>query len=166
MKDGKHWPIGISASILFIVGACALTIYIAVKNPVEESNVYMQGYHETDANYNDIMNAKNAFDKLYKIDFISSGISEENTVLEYSLKTLSGEVIKDAKIDVVLTLPYTNKEDIKLENPRFNEQTYMFEQVKLPHPGRWNIMAKITIADNYRYYNLKADTRNPNSYEY
>lgn len=166
MKNGKQWPISISAAILFIVASSAATVYVAVNNPVEMSNVFMQGYHDTDANYNDIVRAKNAFDKLYKIDFLTKGISEENTVLEYSVKTLSGDIVKDAKIDIVLTLPYTSKEDIKLESPVFKEDRYVFKELKLPHPGRWNIMAKITVGENYRFYNLKADTRNSNVYEY
>jgi hypothetical protein len=166
MKDGKQWPIGVSASILFVVFACALTIYIAVKNPVEESNVYMQGYHDTDANYNDIINARNSFKKLYDVSFTTKQISQEDTVLKYSILNKDGNFVKDAKIEIILTLPYTSKRDISLKNSSFDGENYVFKSVKLPNPGRWNIMAKITVKDEYRFYNLHADTRNPNTFEY
>ena len=167
MKDAKHWPIGITAAILAVVVACGLTIYIVVKHaPVEESNVYMQGYHDTDVNYNEIIKAKNSFDKLYTISFNTAQISEKATVLDYSVKTLDGTVVDNAEIKVVLTLPYTSKEDITLDQASFNGQSYTLESVDLPHPGRWNIMAKVSVDDEYRFYNLHADTRQANTFEY
>lgn len=167
MENGKQWPIGITAAILAVVVACGLTIYIVVKHaPVEESNVYMQGYHDTDGNYNDIIAAKNSFDKLYTIAFNTPQITEQATVLDYSIKTRDGNVVDNAKIKIVLTLPYTSKEDITLESSNFNGQSYTFEAVNLPHPGRWNIMARVDIGDEYRYLNLHADTRQPNTFEY
>jgi len=43
---------------------------------------------------------------------------------------------------------------------------YTFNAVKLPKSGRWNLIAHIVIGEHERYYNLKADTRNPNTFEY
>ncbi len=167
MQNAKHWPIGITAAILAVVVACGLTIYVVVKHaPVEESNIFMQGYHDTDANYNDIIAAKNSFDKLYTISFNTAQIKQEGTVLDYSVKTLKGDIVKNAELNVVLTLPYTSKEDIVLDKSNFNGQSYTLASVKLPHPGRWNIMAKVTVGNNYRFYNLHADTRQPNTFEY
>ena len=167
MKNGKQWPIGITAAILAVVVACGVTIFIVAKHaPVEESNLYMQGYHDTDANYNDIIKAKNSFDKLYTISFGTAQISEQSTILDYSVKTLEGEIVDNAKFKVVLTLPYTSKEDILVENAKFNGSSYTFGAVDLPHPGRWNIMAKVSVGNEYRFYNLHADTRQPNTFEY
>ncbi len=167
MQNAKHWPIGITAAILAVVVACGLTIYVVVKHaPIEESNIFMQGYHATDANYNDIIAAKNSFDKLYTISFNTDQIKQEGTVLDYSVKTVEGEIVKNAELNVVLTLPYTSKEDIVLDKSNFNGQSYTLESVNLPHPGRWNIMAKVTVGDNYRFYNLHADTRQANTFEY
>jgi len=166
MKDGKQWPIGVSASILLVVFACVVTVYIAVKTPVEESNVYMQGYHDTDANYNDIIRARNSFDKLYVINFETPQINQEDTKIAFSVKTLDGEVIKDAKLKVVLTLPYTSKSDITLENASFDGKLYSFDSITLPNPGRWNIMTKVSVGDEYKFYNLHADTRQSSTFEY
>ncbi len=166
-NEAKHWPIGITAAILAVVVACGLTIYIVVKHaPVEESNVYMQGYHDTDANYNEIIAAKNSFDKLYTISFNTPQIKEENTVLDYSVKSLDGKIIDNAKIKVILTLPYTSKEDISLDKASFNGQSYTLDAVNLSHPGRWDVMAKISVGDEYRFYNLHADTRQARTFEY
>jgi len=166
MKEGKQWPVGISASIIVVVMACVVTVYIAIKLPVEESNVYMQGYHDTDANYNDIIKAKNSFNKKYIINFETAQISQEDTKIQYSVKTLDGKVVENAKIKVVLTLPYTSKRDITLENASFDGKSYSFDSITLPNPGRWNIMTRVEVGDEYKFYNLHADTRNPNTFEY
>ena len=53
-----------------------------------------------------------------------------------------------------------------LSKPVSENGVYTFEAIDLPKPGRWDIMAKVTIGEYQRYYNLKADTRNPNTTEF
>ena len=43
---------------------------------------------------------------------------------------------------------------------------YTFEKINLPKEGRWDIMAKINIGKDSRFYNLKVDTRNNTVVEY
>jgi nitrogen fixation protein FixH len=77
-----------------------------------------------------------------------------------------GKAIDDAKVEVVLTRPDTTKFDLNLTNPSIQEGKYTFNPIDLPKQGRWDIMAKITIGKDQRYYSLKADTRYPNTTEF
>ncbi|MGZ8548096.1 MAG: FixH family protein, partial [Sulfuricurvum sp.] len=78
----------------------------------------------------------------------------------------SNKEINNAKVEVVLTRPDTTDFDLNLSNPTVSEGKYTFTAVDLPKVGRWDILAKVSIGDKQRYYNLKADTRNPNTFEF
>jgi nitrogen fixation protein FixH len=86
--------------------------------------------------------------------------------VKFSVKDLDGKVVENAKLKVVFTLPYTSKSDITLEDAKFDGQTYYFDSITLPNPGRWNIMTRVEVGNEYKFYNLHADTRNPNTFEY
>lgn len=165
-NPGTKWPIIIALSIVGIIGACVWTIKVALNNPVQLSDYGMQGYHDYDANANQIIESKIAFDKKYTIVFLTPQISEKGTVVEYNLTTKEGLGVNDAKIDVILTRPDENKHDINLSNPTVSEGKYTFAPVDLSKAGRWDIMAKVSVGSDQRYYNLKADTRNTNTFEF
>lgn len=163
---GKKWPWIIAISTIIVIGFAIATIKVAINNPVEMSEYGMQNYHEYDNNVNDIINAKIEFDKKYSITFLTPQISDKQTVITYAIKDTSGKAIEDANISVVLTRPDTTKLDITLDRPVIENGVYTFEAIDLPKAGRWDIMAKIVLGENQRYYNLKADTRNPNTFEF
>lgn len=169
MKDknaGKKWPWIISISIVAVIGFSVATIKVALNNPVEMSEYGMQNYHTYDKDINAIINAKIAFDKKYVISFVTPKITEKESVIAYALKDKEGKAINDANITVVLTRPDTTKFNMTLEHPVVAEGIYTFTAVDLPRAGRWDILAKITVGENQRYYNLKADTRNPSTSEF
>jgi nitrogen fixation protein FixH len=163
---GKKWPWIIALSTIAIVGFAIATVKVAIKNPVEMSDYGMQSYHTFDDNANDIINAKIAFDRNYTIAFLTPQILEKKSVLIYEVKDKSGNAVDNAKIEVLMTRPDTVKLDLNLSNPTIIEGKYTFNAIDLPKPGRWDIMAKITVGENQRYYSLKADTRYPNTIEF
>ena len=165
-NPGTKWPIIIALSIVGIIAACVVTIKVALNNPVQMSDYGMQNYHSYDANVNDIINAKIAFDQKYSIAFVSQGISEKGTVIAYEVTDKSGKSINDAKVDVVLTRPDNTDFNIELANPSVENGKYTFNAVDLPKAGRWDILAKISVGNDQRYYNLKADNRNANNSEF
>lgn len=165
-NPGTKWPVIISLSIIGIIGASVWTVKMAINNPVEMSDYGMQNYHEYDRDANDIINAKVAFDQKYIVKFLTGQISEKDSVISYKVTDKAGNGIDDAKIKVILTRPDTTKDDVELENPTVENGVYQFPSVKLNKPGRWDIMAKISVGNDQRYYNLKADTRNPNTFEF
>lgn len=163
---GKKWPWIIVLSTFLIIGFSIATVKVAMKNPVEMADYGMQSYHTYDDNANDIINAKIAFDQHYKVSFVTPQISQMKSVLVYEVKDVSGNPIDNATIEVVITRPDTIKLDLNLTNPSVLEGRYTFKAIDLPKPGRWDIMAKITVGENQRYYSLKADTRNSNTTEF
>lgn len=163
---GKKWPWIISISTIIVIGFAIATIKVAINNPVEMSEYGMQGYHEYDNHVNDIINAKIEFDKKYSITFLTPQISDKKSIIAYAVKDKSGKAIEDANISVVLTRPDTTKLDITLDNPAIENGVYTFKAVDLPKLGRWDIMAKVTVGKDERYYNMQADTRYPNTTEF
>jgi nitrogen fixation protein FixH len=163
---GKKWPWIIALSTIAIIGFSIATVKVAMKNPVEMSDYGMQSYHTFDDNANDIINAKIAFDRLYTVGFLTPQVLEKKSILIYEVKDKSGNAVNNAKIDVLLTRPDTIKLDLNLTNPIVHEGKYTFNAIDLPKAGRWDIMAKVTIGKNQRYYSLKADTRYPNTTEF
>jgi len=157
--SGRIWPYAISISIIFIFGACVATIIVATKLPVEKSDTYMMGYHQADANANELINARIAFDKKYKIEYLTDGLSVNNSIVSYRVTDLNSNPVNNAKVKVVVTRPNSRKFDIELENPSANNGVYTFSATKLPLEGRWDIMAKVNVDDLQRFYNVKADTR-------
>ena len=163
---GRKWPIIIGLSIMAVVGFSIATIKVAMNNPVAMSDYGMQGYHEYDRDANDIISEKIAFDQKYAIAFLTPQLNEKGAVLAYQVSDKAGNPVNDATIDVVLTRPDSSKNDVKLTKPAINDGKYTFEAVDLPKVGRWDIMAKVSVSGVKRYYNLKADTRYPNTFEF
>jgi len=165
-SSGIIWPYAIGISIILIFGACVGTIVVASKLPVEKSDTYMMGYHEADAKANELINARIAFNKKYKIEYINNGISVDATRLEYKLTDINNNPIDNAEIIAVFTRPNKLEFDQKLNKFSVENGVYTFENVTLPLEGRWDIMAKVTIGENQRFYNVKADTREQKFSEY
>ncbi len=157
---GRKWPWIISASIVAIIAACVVTIKVALKDPDEPSDYGMQNYHEYDRNANQIIEAKIDFDRHYTLSYRGEPLRQKGSVIGYAITDKEGKGINNATINVLLTRPNTSKLDIKLENPTVEEGIYTFNAVDLPKAGRWDILAKVTIGEKQRFYNIKADTRN------
>lgn len=165
-NPGTKWPIIIAVSTVIVIIFGVLTIKAAINNPVEMSDYGMQNYHEYDRDANDIIEAKIAFDQKYSIAFLTSQITEKGSVIEYQITDKAGKAVNNASLNVILTRPDMNKYDINLSNPTVSEGKYTFAPVDLPKVGRWDIMAKVSVGTDQRYYNLKADTREPKTAEF
>jgi len=165
-NSGRIWPYAIGASIVLVFGACVATIVITSKMPVEKSDTYMMGYHEADASVNEIIEARIAFDKKYKIEYKTDSLSLESSEIKYKITDTDGNAVDNATLKVVVTRPNNHKHDQELVNPSVSEGVYSFAPIKLPEAGRWDIMAKVDIGENQRFYNLKADTRAKEAFEY
>ena len=70
LSNGRIWPYAIGGSIILIFGACVATVIIANKLPVEKSDTYMMGYHQADAKANELIKARIAFNKSYRVEYI------------------------------------------------------------------------------------------------
>lgn len=167
LSDGKAWPYGIALSFVFIIGLIVATIMTAAKVPVEESDLFMRNYHQADREANAILTRQIAFNKQYDVQFETRAISAKETVLEYRVSDKAGNPVTNAQITAVITRPNKHEYDQTLENPAVsNDGLYRFGSVTLAQEGRWDIMAHIKVGEDERYFNLKADTRYPQTTEY
>lgn len=165
-SNGKMWPYAIGLAIIFVFGACVATVVITHTTPIENSDTYMMSYHEADAKVNEIIEARIAFDKKYKIEYKTDSLSLDNSEIKYKITDIDGNAVDNAILKVIVTRPNNHKYDRELLNPSVSEGVYSFTSIKLQEAGRWDIMAKISIGNNERFYNLKADTRAKEAFEY
>jgi nitrogen fixation protein FixH len=165
-SNGRIWPYAISISIILVFGACIATIMVAVKLPVEKSDTYMMGYHEANDRADEIIENRIAFDKIYKVEYITDALSLDNTVLKYRISDVNGNAINEANVKAIITRPNNHKNDQELVDFVVNDGVYTFSSVTLPLEGRWDVMAKVKIGENQRFYNVKADTRVKEALEY
>ncbi len=166
MSDGKQWPIGIIASIIFIVIACGLTIYVALLQPVQEDRDMMLDYHGVDQNANKLIVAALVFNQKYKLTYTGEGVSTEGSTLSYKVEDANNNPINDAVIKVIISRPITSDNQVVLENPRIENGNYIFDNVQVAQKGRWNILAKVSVGNDFRHMNLKSDTLQKNVFEY
>ena len=166
LSNGRIWPYAIGGSIILVFGACVATIIVANKLPVEKSDTYMMGYHQADAKANELIKARIAFNKNYKVEYITDGLSLDSSVIKYRVTDLNSNPVDSATLKVVVTRPNNHKHDQELINPTVENGVYTFSTITLPQEGRWDIMAKVNVGELQRFYNVKADTRAKEAFEY
>ena len=165
-SNGRIWPYAIGGSIILVFGFCVATIVITSKLPVEKSDTYMMGYHEADAKANDLIKARIAFNKSYRVEYITDGLSLDSSIIKYRVTDVNSQPVDSAIVKVVVTRPNNHKHDQELINPTVENGVYTFSAIKLPQEGRWDVMAKVNVGDLQRFYNVKADTRAKEAFEY
>ncbi len=165
-SNGRIWPYAISASIILVFGACVATVIVSMQLPVEKSDTYMMGYHEANDRADEIIKSRIAFNNKYTIEYITDNLSLDNTVLKYRVLDINKNPVDDATLKAIITRPNNHKNDQELISPAVNNGVYTFNSVTLPLEGRWDVMAKVTIGENQRFYNVKADTRAKEAFEY
>jgi len=165
-SKGTIWPYAIIGAILLVVAASVQTVVVALENPVQYSDHNLQDYHSYMQDANDFIKAQIRFDKKYAIEYVSESLDQDAANIAYKVTDLSGKNIDEAKINIMITRPDDHDTDIPLDGPKVEDGIYTFANIKLPKPGRWNLIAHVVIGDDERYYNLKADTRYPNTFEY
>ena len=166
LSSGKIWPYAIAGAVTMVFGFCVSTIFVTSKAYIQESDAYMTKYQDADANINDFIKAKIAFDKKYTIAYVPATLKADNSVVSYKITDKAGNVVKDAKLILATSRPETAKLDQKLSSATFHDGVYSFNGLKFPKAGVWNLVTKVSVGKDYRFYNIKADTRNTNAYEY
>ena len=166
LSNGRIWPYAIAGAITMVFGFCVTTIIVTHTTHIQESDAYMTKYQDADANVNKFIKAKIAFDKKYTISYIPKKLQATDGEVSYRLNDKAGDVVKNAKLILATSRPETAKFDQKLEKATYHNGIYTFSGLKFPKAGVWNLVLKVTVGDNYKFYNIKADTRNANAYEY
>jgi len=159
-NSANIWPYAIGISIALVFSFCVTTIVVTGKADIQKSNAYMTYYQEADAKANEFIKAKISFDKKYKVSYINNGLSQDGTNLSYKITDLKGNPVENAKILVSVSRPETHQFDKTLDKYMQKDGIYTFNNIKLEKAGKWNFIAKVIIGNDYRFLNIKADTRN------
>lgn len=166
MSKGRVWPYAIGSAITLVFGFCVATIYVTEGSKIQESHMYMSKYQEADLHGNDLIENRIAFDAKYTIAYVTKNISTEHPVIQYKVTDKNSLAVNNASIEIAISRPETDQYDKHLENPTVKDGVYSFKVEKFPRAGVWNIIAKISVGDNTRFYNMKADTRTPSAFEF
>lgn len=157
--SAKIWPYAIGGSIVLVFGFCVATIIVVESANIQETNEYMTNYQQAEMDANDHINNKIAFDKKYKIAYTPSEL-KENAQVAFKVTDLSGSVVKDAKLTILVSRPETHIYDQKLQSEVQENGNYIFNNVEFEKIGVWDIITKVEVGKYSRFYNIKVDTRN------
>ena len=166
LADGKQWPIAIVTGIILIVIACGMTIYVSFLQPLHEDTDFMLDYHTLDANVNELILAEIAFNKKYNLTYIGESVSLEGSTIAYKIEDTNGQPVNNADLHLSIVRPIVHAADITLTQPRVENGNYYFDNVKVPEIGRWSILVKVSVGEDFRHMNLKSDTMDKDVYEY
>lgn len=165
-NSGRIWPYAIGIAITLVFSFCMATVFITESSQIQESDDYMTHYQDADMNGNRLINARIAFDKKYNISYKTQNISGENPLIKYEITDKKDKAINNAVIKIQISRPETSEFTQVLENSTVDDGIYTFRGATFLKAGVWNIILKVNIGEDYRFYNIKADTRDANSYEY
>jgi len=158
-KSGRVWPYAIGGAITLVFGFCVATVVVTSKADLQISDAYMTYYQDADANANELIQARIAFDKKYKIEYVNNGIKQGKSEVSYKVTDLNGKLINDAKMILATSRPETSKLNKKHEIFKVENGIYTFSNLDFPKAGIWNLIAKVSVGNDYRFYNIKTDTR-------
>lgn len=164
--SARIWPYSIGASIVLVFGFCVATIVVTQSGNLQSSDEYMLKYQVADLNANTLIAARIEFDKKYKVSYISNGLKTTGTTLSYRISDINDKPVNSAELIVAVSRPETQEFKKKLTKPTIKDGVYTFSNIAFEKPGVWNFVSKVTIGDDYRFYNVKTDTRTKDSYEY
>ena len=165
-SNGRIWPYAIGIAITLVFGFCVATVIVTSKADIQSSDAYMTSYQEADKKANEFIIAKLKFDKKYNIAYVTESIGGDKPVIKYELTDKAGNPVNNAEIIVSISRPETAKYNQKLSNAKVDNGIYSLEGAEFPKVGVYNIIAKIQIGDDYRFYNIKADTRIKEAFEF
>lgn len=149
----NYWPHAILGIILAVVIGGALTVNLAVHNPVQESNYFMKTYQDFEDNAYELEKQKDEFDKNFVISYSITKFKIGKNPLKLKIHNrLTKELVNNAHIDLLLTRPETNDFNKKLKPLKVENGVYTFEDLDIKKLGRWKIYTTTTI-EKYTGFN-------------
>jgi hypothetical protein len=149
----NYWPHSIAFILLLGVIACAWTIKIALDNPVEMSNMFMQKYQNVDDNINELILSEKKFDSKYTIKMLNDNLRVGKNII--SLELRDSELVQNATLIALITRPETTKFDQVIENVNFVDGQYKIENIDITKTGRWILRVQIKINDLITFKNFE-----------
>ena len=146
----NYWPHAIVISLILIVASCVATVALAVKNPVEMDEFYFERYQNVDENINEIEASQRRFDDKYALKF-EPEFDGLNGYFKIAVTPKNGSLAPNFTHEILLTRPATNEQNQNL-NAKFDGQILKTQPVTLPKKGKWQILLKISDANDTGFY--------------
>ena len=153
----NYWPHAIVISLILIVASCVATIILAVKNHVEMDEFYFERYQNVDENINEIEASQRRFDDKYALKF-EPEFDRLNGYFKIAVEPKNGSVAPNFTHEILLTRPATNEQNQNLD-AKFEGQILKTQSVTLPKKGRWQILLKISDANDTGFYKFSFEAR-------
>ncbi len=170
------------AKFLFGLALIVWTVYMTLQSDVgeDDDNAFLSTYHKVDKNFNNIKISNHKFNQKYNIkfsfnDLVIEGISFDDVFLgqrsivnrkskkniiklgqnifKVDIVTKDGKVIKNIKIDMLVTMATTHKYDKELS---FN--TTNIAKFTISRQGFWNITGVVEVDGLKGYFFIKTNT--------
>ncbi len=158
-NSGRIWPYAIAGAITMVFGFCVATVMVTDKADIQPSDAYMTKYQDADAKANVLIKERIAFDKKYKLKYVTKQLKENGCDVKYKLTSLDNKPVRNAKMILAISRPETAKFNEKVNNPLFEDNLYVFKDIKFPKTGVWNLLLKVQAGSDTRFYTVKTDTR-------
>ena len=153
----NYWPHAIVISLILIVASCVATVALAVKNPVEMDEFYFERYQNVDENINEIEASQRRFDSKYALKF-EPEFDGLNGCFKIAVESKNGSVAPNFTYEILLTRPATNEQNQNL-SAKFGGQILKTQPVTLPKKGKWQILLKISDANDTGFYKFSFEAR-------
>jgi len=175
---GKYWPYMILGFLVIGITLGYWTVKHAIGMPVHESNEYMLKYQTADVNANAIIEAQQRFDARYDLrieglkesDFKPKhlkrkhgrivALNRENS-FAYVVTDKAGKPVADANVTLLVTRPFTEKEDQRFDSIPYKEGRYPIEHLSIDKPGRYILRVRVQKGDAVGYLDTEAYLKPP-----
>jgi len=181
----KLWLLFFFIIFGFTFGMIIWTVKSAVNTPVFEDKSFLSSYHIVDDDYNNMMEDNKKFLQKYDISFdinnhkVGLDVSDmflgrrylekshkhkdflevgKNNIFVSIKDKNSSKVIKNAKIEILLTRAIDDKEDMNIKSFDFKDNGYK-KEILIPIKGYWNLIGKVTIDNQKGYFFVKTNTK-------
>lgn len=150
----SYWPHGIIIGILLIILASVATIIVALNNPVEMDDFYLETYQDVDRNINTILKKQDEFFSKYSIKFKINDlkVQEKNNIFLVIYDKNDNTKIQNAKVLLSVTRPETNKYNQQFTLDKSQNGVFEIKDVFLAQPGRWQFKVKVNIGALQGFY--------------
>jgi uncharacterized protein YdcH (DUF465 family) len=170
---GAFWPWLILGFIFIGLLLGYWTVRSAISLPVHEANEFMQKYQLADIHFNRIQEQQEKFDARYRAtiegltrsDFEPKNLKRKEVevwalkpvnTLTIAVTTREGQGVDDANVSVLLTRPFTQKEDQKFEHLSGTDGRYVLRDLKPGKPGRYLLYVRVQVGDAVGYFDREA----------
>lgn len=144
------WPYAIVGGIISIIIACAVTIKIALDNPVQlDGGFYLSKYQDVDDSINELLAKQKIFDEAYSLDYGVRKITMgEATVIPIAVRAKAdGTAVDLATVRLLVTRPDSNEYNMELAPTGIENGFYLFGPITVELPGRWQLLTKVSVGE-------------------